>query len=53
MAEEEIKDTLVAAEAPETEVKTKAKGKKGKRTVNAGQVHIQATFNNNIVTDTD
>ena len=53
MAEEEIKDTLVATEAPETEVKTKAKSKKGKRAVNAGQVHIQATFNNTIVTVTD
>lgn len=53
MAEEEIKDTLVATEAPETEAKSKAKAKKGKRVVTAGQVHIQATFNNTIVTVTD
>lgn len=53
MQEEEIKDTLVTTEAPETEVKTKSKAKKGKRMVNAGQVHIQATFNNTIVTVTD
>lgn len=53
MAEEEIKDTLVTTETSETEVKAKTKGKKGKRTVGAGQVHIQATFNNTIVTVTD
>lgn len=29
------------------------KGKKNKRIVNAGQVHIQATFNNTIITVTD
>ena len=32
---------------------TKAKGKKGKRVVQAGQVHIQATFNNTIVSVSD
>lgn len=36
--------------APASVVK---KGKKNKRIVNAGQVHIQATFNNTIVTVTD
>ncbi|MBR3052426.1 30S ribosomal protein S11 [Candidatus Saccharibacteria bacterium] len=41
------------AEAVETKVlKTKA-GKKGKRIVNSGQVHIQATFNNTIISVTD
>ena len=45
------------AEAPATteEVKAKAapKRKKGKRNVPAGQLHIQATFNNTIITFTD
>ena len=36
--------------APASVVK---KGKKNKRIVNAGQVHIQATFNNTIITVTD
>lgn len=62
MAEEEIKNkTAETAEATETtEVsadvapKTKAaKAKKGKRIVNAGAVHIQATFNNTIISVTD
>jgi len=39
----------------ETVVKTKLKSpkKKTKRSVSAGQVHIQATFNNTIITVTD
>ena len=47
-------DTTVKT-APEVEQKapTKANGKKGKRIVQAGEVHIQATFNNTIVTITD
>jgi small subunit ribosomal protein S11 len=62
MAEEEIKNkTTETAETTEaTEVsadvapKTKAaKAKKGKRIVNAGAVHIQATFNNTIISVTD
>ena len=62
MAEEEIKNkTAETAETTETtEVsadvapKTKAaKAKKGKRIVNAGAVHIQATFNNTIISVTD
>ena len=60
MAEEEIKKTdAPEAEAPkeaapETEVKAAPKkGKKGKRVVTSGQVHIQATFNNTIITITD
>ncbi len=56
MAEEEIKKTeATAAEAPAeaTEVKAKKKGKKSKRIVNSGQVHIQATFNNTIISISD
>ena len=46
-------DTSVKA-APEMEPKaTKSKGKKGKRIVQAGEAHIQATFNNTIVSVTD
>ena len=51
MAEEEVKKTTVeteAAQAPKSK-----QNKKVKRIVNAGQVHIQATFNNTIVTITD
>ena len=53
MAEEEVLTTTeqpaeqAVAEAP------KAKKKKAKRTVSHGQLHIQATFNNTIVTFTD
>lgn len=40
--------------APVAEAKaTKSRGKKGKRVVQAGQLHIQATFNNTIITITD
>ena len=53
MAEEEIKQTVAEApEAIETAKKSKA-GKKGKRIVNSGEVHIQATFNNTIISVTD
>ena len=46
-------DTAVTT-APEVEQKAvKAKGKKGKRIVQAGEAHIQATFNNTIVSVTD
>ena len=39
---------------PETEApKTAKKAKKGKRIVTSGQMHIQATFNNTIITFTD
>ena len=57
MAEEEIIKT--AAEAPATEATevtakaAKTKGKKNKRNVPSGQVHIQATFNNTIISVTD
>ncbi len=37
----------------EVEQKTKVKTKKGKRVVTTGQIHIQATFNNTIITVTD
>ncbi len=47
MAEESIK------KAPEVEQKTVKKAKKGKRVVQAGEVHIQATFNNTIISITD
>ncbi len=51
MSEEEVKSTT---EAPVAEAKTtKVKGKKGKRVVTSGQLHIQATFNNTIITITD
>lgn len=58
MAEEEIKDktaktTETVAENAEVKVAKAAKGKKGKRIVNAGAVHIQATFNNTIISVTD
>ena len=49
MAEEEIKTTEAVVEAP----KASKAAKKGKRIVNAGAVHIQATFNNTIVSVTD
>ena len=39
-----------AAEAPKATAK---RGKKGKRIVQAGEVHIQATFNNTIVSVSD
>ena len=52
MAEEEKKKT--AAETEVTSLPPKSKqAKKGKRIVNAGAVHIQATFNNTIVSVTD
>ena len=45
---EEVKQAEVA------EVKaTKVKGKKGKRVVTSGQVHIKATFNNTIISVSD
>ncbi|MBQ9403339.1 30S ribosomal protein S11 [Candidatus Saccharibacteria bacterium] len=54
MAEDDIKKTTDVVEAPETEApKTAKKAKKGKRIVTSGQMHIQATFNNTIITFTD
>ena len=41
-------------EAPVVEAKaTKSKGKKGKKIVPAGEVHIKATFNNTIISVSD
>ncbi|MBQ3296547.1 30S ribosomal protein S11 [Candidatus Saccharibacteria bacterium] len=62
MAEEEIKqvnakDAEVKEKAVETTTteapKATRKSKKAKRIVNAGAVHIQATFNNTIITVSD
>ena len=50
MAEEEVKKTEQVAEP---EVAKSKKSKKVKRIVNAGAVHIQATFNNTIISVTD
>ncbi len=50
---EEIEKNLDAPIQEEQATKTKAKGKKNKRVVTAGQLHIQATFNNTIITVTD
>ena len=52
MSEEE-KKTVGAATTEAPAVKTKVKGKKGKWGVTSGQVHIQSTFNNTIITVTD
>lgn len=42
-----------ADEAAKTEPKKTTKRKKAKRSVPSGQVHVQATFNNTIITFTD
>ena len=53
MAEENNK-TTTSPETVEVQATPKTKaGKKGKRIVNSGQVHIQATFNNTIISVTD
>ncbi len=51
MAEDIAKKEAPIAE--EQVAKTKTKGKKGKRVVTSGEVHVQATFNNTIITVTD
>lgn len=43
----------VSSKAPEVEQKVAKKTKKGKRIVQAGELHIQATFNNTIISITD
>jgi small subunit ribosomal protein S11 len=62
MAEEDVKNTtteeMPAAEtaapaADATAAKVAPKRKKAKRNVPSGQVHVQATFNNTIITFTD
>ncbi len=50
---EEIEKNLDAPIAEEQVKETKTKGKKGKRVVTSGQIHVQATFNNTIITVTD
>ena len=54
MAEEEVKTTTAAETTVEaTAPKANKAAKKGKRIVNSGEVHIQATFNNTIISVTD
>ncbi len=54
MVEKDKKTTeAVATEAASAATSKKAKAKKGRRIVNSGAVHIQATFNNTIVSVTD
>ena len=48
MAEE-----VITTEAPEVEQKPTKKAKKAKRIVQSGEAHIQATFNNTIISITD
>lgn len=45
--------TTTTAEAPAPEVKKVSSRKKQRRAVPAGQMHIQASFNNTIITFTD
>lgn len=61
MADEEIKATTQTTEAEtpaesavsESAAATKVRGKKKKKFVTNGQAHVQATYNNTIVTITD
>lgn len=46
-------DKTTTLETPAVEQKATKKAKKGKRIVQAGELHIQATFNNTIVSITD
>ena len=50
---EDNKKTTSTTEATEPKVTKSKQAKKGKRIVNAGAIHIQATFNNTIVSVTD
>ncbi len=50
---EEVDKNITAPVAEEEQVAKKVRGKKGKRVVTSGEIHIQATFNNTIVTITD
>ncbi len=51
---EDTKNTAPEVQAENTEAKaTKTKVKKGKRIVQSGQMHIQATFNNTIISFSD
>lgn len=52
--EQEVPVTEQAASQPEAaEAKPAAKRRKNRRTVNDGQIHVLATFNNTIITVTD
>ncbi|OGL31535.1 30S ribosomal protein S11 [Candidatus Saccharibacteria bacterium RIFCSPHIGHO2_12_FULL_42_8] len=53
MAEDKTTPTTTETVAETTAPKPKVSRKKQKRSVPSGQVHIQATFNNTIVTFTD
>ena len=50
---EDNKKTTSTTEATEPKVTKSKQAKKGKRIVNAGAMHVQATFNNTIVSVTD
>ena len=50
---EEVKNPIEAPVAEAQATTTKSKAKKGKRVVQSGQVHIQATFNNTIISVSD
>ncbi len=52
VAAEKIEEVAVVEAPPEVTTKP-AKKKKAKRAVHAGQMHIQATFNNTIISFTD
>jgi small subunit ribosomal protein S11 len=53
MAEEVKTPAKDVKPAENAEVKASPKKRKNKRTVSQGQVHVQATFNNTIITITD
>ena len=53
MAENEIKNKTAEVTAEAVATAPRSRGKKGKRIVNSGQVHIQSTFNNTIISVTD
>ena len=53
MSEEEKKITNPEAPVAETGASKSKKARKNKRIVQSGQVHIQATFNNTIISVTD
>ena len=53
MAEDTTTTTTVDEAPAAEEAPAKSTKKKGKRSVPQGQVHIQATFNNTIITVTD
>lgn len=48
-----VEEKTTTVEAPVVEAPKTKRSKKAKRIVNAGAVHIQATFNNTVITVTD